>query len=70
MSINTWVNVTIGGAAASQPDRSDHKHVVTITGADGGSLTVAWDSAVCTRLTLFDSMLAAARQIASQRLPP
>jgi hypothetical protein len=70
MAINNWANVTLSGAAANQPDRSDHKNTAAGGSADGGSLTVAWDSAVITRMTLFDSAVATARALASSRLPP
>ena len=70
MAINKWANITISGGAASQPDRQDHKHTSAPGTADAGSLTVAWDNAVCTRMTLWDSMVAAARQIAASQLPP
>jgi hypothetical protein len=70
MAINNWANVTLSGGAAVQPDRADHKNIVAAGTADGGNLTVAWDSAVITRLTLFDSAVATARLIASSRLPP
>lgn len=70
MSINTWINVTLSPAAANQPDRQDHKNSSTGSGADAGNLTVAWDSAVITRMTLWDSAVATARLQALSRLPP
>lgn len=70
MAINNWANVTVGGAAANQPDRQDHRHTAVPAAADGGDFTVAWDSAKVTRMTLWDSAAAAARQVALSRLPP
>jgi hypothetical protein len=70
MAINQWANVTLDLAVASKPDRADHRHTVVPASADGGDLTVAWDSAKVTTLTRFDSAIAAARQIAASRLPP
>ena len=70
MAINNWVNVTLSGAAANQPDRQDHKNSASAAGADGGNFTSAWDSTVITRMTLYDSAAATARQIAASRLPP
>lgn len=70
MAINTWLTVTLGGATSKQPDRADHRHSCAPATADGGNLTVAWDSAVITSLTLFDSAVDAARKIAAGRLPP
>lgn len=70
MAINKWVNVTLSGGAASQPDRGDHKNSGTPAAADGGNLTVAWDTAVITRMTLWDSAVATARLQALSQLPP
>lgn len=70
MAINQWANVTLSGAAPSQPDRQDHKNSGAPGTADGGNLTVAWDNAVITRMTLWDSAVATARMIAMSRLPP
>lgn len=70
MAINNWANVTLDPAATSKNDRADHRNTGTPAAADGGNLTVAWDSAVITRLTLFDSAVATARAIAASRLPP
>jgi hypothetical protein len=69
MAINTWANVTLSPAAANQPDRQDHKNTAAPGTADAGNLTVAWDSAVITRMTLWDSAVANARLIALSRLP-
>lgn len=70
MAINNWANVTLSPAAPVQPDRQDHRNTTGGGTADAGSLTVAWDSAVITRLTLWDSAVASARQLAASRLPP
>ena len=70
MATNTWVNVTLDAAASKKPDRSDHRNSVVGGTADGGNFTVAWDSAVVTTLTQFDSLVASARQRASSLLTP
>lgn len=70
MAVNTWLTVTLDPAAGSKPDRQDHKNSCAPAAADGGNLTVAWDSAVITRMTLFDSAVASARFVASGKLPP
>lgn len=70
MAINKWVQVTLSPAAPSQPDRADHDNTSVPAAADGGNLTVAWDTAVITRLTLWDSAVATARMQASSQLPP
>lgn len=70
MAINTWVNVTLSGGAPNQPDRADHKNIGGPGTADGGNFTAAFDSAVITRMTLYDSAAATARAIAASKLPP
>lgn len=70
MAINQWVNVTMSTVAPLQPDRADHRHTTKQGTADGNDFTVAWDSAKCTTMTLFDSLLRAARQVAQSQLPP
>lgn len=70
MAINTWATATLDPAAASKPDRADHRNVTQFAGADGASLTIAIDSAVVTRMTLFDSLVASIRAAYAGRLPP
>lgn len=69
MAINTWTNVTLDAAASSKTDRADHRNTGAPGSADGGNLTVAWDTAVINTLTKWDSAVATARLIASSRLP-
>lgn len=70
MATNNWVNVTLDPSAGSKNDRADHRNTPVPATADGGNLTVAWDSAVITRMTLWDSAVASARLVAASRLPP
>lgn len=70
MAINAWVTGTLDAAAASKPDRADHRNTVAGASADGGALTIAIDTAIITRLTLFDSLVASIRAVYSSRLPP
>lgn len=70
MAINTWCLVTLSAAAAIQPDRADHKNTAAPSTADGGNCTVAIDTSVITRMTLFDSAVATARAFYAGRLPP
>jgi hypothetical protein len=67
MAINTWIQVTKDPAAASKPDRADHINISKGAGADGGDLTIAWDSATVTSLTIWDSCASAARTQAIAR---
>jgi hypothetical protein len=70
MAINNWANVTLDPSAALKTDRASHINTPTPGTADGGNFTSAWDSAVITRMTLYDSAAASARAIAASRLPP
>jgi hypothetical protein len=70
MATNTWINVTADPAIAKKPDRADHRNTVVGGTADGANLTVAWDSAVVTTLTQWDSCVAAARLRAAGSLSP
>lgn len=70
MAISKWANVTLDPAAGLKNDRADHRNTGAPGAADGGNLTVAWDPAVITRMTLFDSAVATARNIAASQLPP
>jgi hypothetical protein len=70
MAINKWAIVTLDASAASKPDRVDHRNTTGLSGADGGNVTVAIDTAVITRLTQLDSAYASARAILSGSLSP
>jgi len=70
MAIDTWVTGTLDAAATLKADRTDHRNKVAGASADGGAVTVAIDSAIITRLTLLDSLLASIRAVYSSRLPP
>lgn len=67
MAINTWVNVTRDANAPSKKDRVDHIHRCVSGTADAGDLTIAWDSATITSLTIFDSAVTQARRLAITR---
>jgi hypothetical protein len=70
MAIDTWVSGTLDAAASLKADRADHRNKVTGGTADAGAVTVAIDSALITRMTLLDSLLASIRAVYSGRLPP
>ncbi len=70
MAIDTWVTGTLDAAASLKSDRVDHRNKVGGAAADGGAVTVAIDSALITRMTLLDSLLANIRQVYAARLPP
>lgn len=70
MAINMWATATLDPAASLKADRQDHRNSTSFAGADGGNLTIAIDTAVVTRLTLFDSLVASIRSQYAGRLPP
>jgi len=70
MAINTWITVTLDPSATSKADRKDHRNTASVAGADGGNVTVAYDSAVITTVTKLLSCLDNALAIAAGKLPP
>ena len=74
MAINRWANVTLdpsaGSLSGTKVDRKDHRNVSAPGTADGGNLTVAWDNAVITTMTKWESCVDNARLIAMSQLPP
>jgi len=70
MAINTWFTAILNPNAAKIPDRADHHNQATPATADGGNVTVAYDSAVITTLTQLDSCLASIRAQIAARLSP
>lgn len=65
MAQNTWVNVTIDAAASRKVDNADHRHTVAGGTAAANDLTISWDSAKITSLSILDSAYASARQRAA-----
>lgn len=70
MAINTWITVTLDPAATKKPDRADHVNNTGRAAADGGNVTVAFDSAVITTQTLLLSCVSSAVRQAAGFLPP
>lgn len=70
MAINTWFTVTLDAAASKKPDRQDHQNSCASASADGGNVTVAYDSAVITTITALRSCVETAIRNATSRLPP
>jgi hypothetical protein len=69
MAIDTWIIVTLNPAAAKIPDNVDHKNKTSGATADGGSLTLAYDSAVITTQSLAKSCVASALTQLASKLP-
>jgi len=69
MAIDTWIIVTLNPAAGKIPDNVDHKNSCSGASADGGNLTLAYDSAVITTQSKAKSCLNAALQQLASKLP-
>lgn len=69
MAQNNWINVTLSPAAAKQPDRSDHGNSIARGASASGDLTISFDSAKITSVTLMKSAVATALESAMQMLP-
>ena len=65
MAQNTWINVVLNANAANIPDLADHVHAVVGGTAAANDVTVSFDSAKVTKLSILDSAYAAARKRAA-----
>jgi hypothetical protein len=67
---NQFINVGIDQGAAKKSDLNDHRHAVTNAAAAAGDLTVSWDGAKFTTVTLMrGALMQVLRQLGGQ-LPP
>ena len=64
MAQNTFLNATADKSAASKVDGQDHRHVTSVGSSASGDISITYDSAVITKLTTFDSAVAALRKLA------
>jgi hypothetical protein len=69
MAIDTWIRVTLDPAASKKPDNQGHQNNTSGAGSDGGSLTIAYDSAVITNSSLANSCIESAKRAILGRLP-
>ena len=70
MAQDKFINVGIDQGAAKKTDLNDHRHAVTNGASSSGDLTVSWDSAKFTTVTLMrGALLQILRQLGGQ-LPP
>jgi hypothetical protein len=69
MAQNQFINVTISPAATKQPDSTDHKHGCTQGTVAANDLTLSYDSAKFTSLTLLRSGVMTALALAAGQLP-
>lgn len=69
MAQNNWINIALSPAAASQPDRENHANGSARGAAASGDLTISFDSAKITSVTLLKSAVSTALAIAMQQMP-
>lgn len=69
MAINTFINMTLNPNATKIPDDRDHKNSGTVGASSAGTVSVGYDSAVITSVSLLRSCLADAVRIAAGKLP-
>ncbi len=55
MAINTWINVTLDPNVSAVVDRTAHFHSASGGTAQAGDVSMAFDSAKVTRLSILDS---------------
>lgn len=70
MAQNRWINITVDANAASKPDRSKDDHTQRLGAAAAGDLTISYDTAKFTSLSLFRSAVKAAIEQAAQSMGP
>jgi beta-glucosidase-like glycosyl hydrolase len=67
---NQFINVGIDQGAAKKSDLSNHQHAITNGAAAAGDLTVSWDSAKFTTVTLMRGALTQILRQLGGQLPP
>ena len=70
MAQNRWINITVDPNAASKSDSSNHDHGKALGAAAAGDMTISYDTAKFTSLSLFRSAINAAIQQAAQSMKP
>lgn len=70
MAQDRFINITLDANAPSRVDHSNDKHGQALGGSASGDLTISFDSAKFTSLSLFRSAVAAAVQQASTSMKP
>jgi hypothetical protein len=65
-----FINVGVDLGAAKKTDLNDHRHAVTNAAAAAGDLTLSWDSAKFTTVTLVRGALQQILRQLGGQLPP
>jgi hypothetical protein len=70
MAQDRFVNVTLESSPVKKNDMKDYNHGKTLGASASGDMTISYDSAKFTSLTLLRSACNAALDIAAQSLKP
>lgn len=70
MAQDRWINVTLDPNAASKPDRGKNTNGKTIGTAASADLTISYDTAKFTSLTIFRAAIESAIEQAAQSMRP
>lgn len=69
MAQNNWINVTVDPASAKKVDNTDHRHTVVGGTAASGDVTLSFDSAKITSVSMAKSVIAQILQVLMGQLP-
>lgn len=70
MPQDRWINITLDANAANKPDRAKDVHGKAMGAAAAGDLTISYDTAKFTSLSMFRSAINAAIEQAAQSMRP
>lgn len=70
MAQDRWINITLDASTSKKNDASEFNHTLKGGASAAGDLTLSFDSAKFTSLSLFKSALFAAIQQASGAMKP
>jgi hypothetical protein len=70
MPQDRWINITLDATASSKPDRQNDRHGKALGASASGDLTISYDTAKITSLSLFRSACAAAIEQAAGTMKP
>ena len=70
MAQDRFINITLDATASSRVDRSNDKHGKTVAAAAASDMTISYDTAKFTSLSLFRSAVMAAIEQAAGMMKP
>jgi len=70
MAQDRWINIALDANVASKPDRQNDRHSKGMGASASGDLTISYDTAKFTSLSLFRSAVNAAIEQAAGTMKP